>query len=374
MVLILFIRMFSRSHIASICTLRKKFPVYGNLKKVRQTRSPLFLSHFEITDSGLTVEIIDNRHHTRLSIPRTEYGTIRPPILHNHDYFELMFVLRGKLKIQIEETVYTYQAGDACLFDQNIHHAELERQNTSIIYCCITTAFLNSWPGGSTAYDLSGSKCLQHFFQNSENQTGSSNQFAEFRNAETRGADKNRFILRSVREELLRREPGSWLIICGLFCRLLNTLADPKFYTYRCITLKSESLVDQIRLYIESAPGRVNREEISSAMHYSSDYLNRVFRQRTGMTLSAYCTYTYMKKAASLLLQTDDTVEEIAAAVGFSNPSQFYRQFRNFFHVTPQTYRSLCSKILDSGEADWKSTAGGSQFSDSAFRISSDDA
>ena len=99
-----------------------------NSSSVRQTRSPLSLSHFEITDSGLTVEIIDNRHHTRLSIPRTEYGTIRPPILHNHDYFELMFVLRGKLKIQIEETVYTYQAGDACLFDRNIHHAELERQ------------------------------------------------------------------------------------------------------------------------------------------------------------------------------------------------------------------------------------------------------
>lgn len=345
-----------------------------NNSSIRQIRSPLSLSHFENTGSGLTVELCDSRHHIHLSISKSEYDTLQSPILHNHDYFELMFILSGTLKIQIEDTIYTYQEGDTCLFDRNIHHAEVQQQNTSIIYCCITKAFLDNWPNGSTAYDLSDSKCLLHFFKNSEDAPGSSNRFAEFRNANARGVDKIHSLLHFMRAELLQQEPGSWLIICGLFCRLLNTLADPNLFRYQCVTLKNESLVDQVRLYIESAPGRVSREEISAAMHYSSDYLNRVFRQHMGMTLSAYCTYTYMKKAASLLLQTDDTIEEIATAVGFSNPSQFYRQFRKFFHVTPQAYRSMCSKILDAGETSKSSQTTAPQYSDNTSRIFASDA
>lgn len=188
-----------------------------NNSSIRQIRSPLSLSHFESTGSGLTVELCDSRHHIHLSIPKSEYDTLQSPILHNHDYFELMFILSGTLKIQIEDTIYTYQEGDTCLFDRNIHHAEVQQQNTSIIYCCITKAFLDNWPNGSTAYDLSDSKCLLHFFKNSENAPGSSNRFAEFRNANARGVDKIHSLLHFMRAELLQQEPGSWLIICGLF-------------------------------------------------------------------------------------------------------------------------------------------------------------
>ena len=81
-----------------------------------------------------------------------------------------------------------------------------------------------------------------------------------------------------------------------------------------------------------------------------------------------------MKKAASLLLQTDDTIEEIATAVGFSNPSQFYRQFRKFFHVTPQAYRSMCSKILDAGETSKSSQTTAPRYSDNTSRIFASDA
>ena len=70
------------------------------------------------------------------------------------------------------------------------------------------------------------------------------------------------------------------------------------------------------------------------------------------MTLSAYCSYTYIKKAASLLLQTDDTVEKIAEAVGFKNPSQFYRQFQKHFHMTPQEYRNMCMNLLEPKDID----------------------
>ena len=57
-----------------------------NNSSIRQIRSPLSLSHFESTGSGLTVELCDSRHHIHLSIPKSEYDTLQSPILHNHDY------------------------------------------------------------------------------------------------------------------------------------------------------------------------------------------------------------------------------------------------------------------------------------------------
>lgn len=322
-----------------------------NTSSSRRLKTPLSFSYFVDMPGSRTIDLYSNLCQYHLTFPRGRSENDQRPILHNHEYFELMFVERGAIEIQIEDRIHKYHAGDICLFNQNIHHAELWRSNTAVFYSCITKNFLDNRPECGSSFYPKDHKSFSRFFENNYGEGNTcSNNFLEFLshgNITDSSSQSAVFsILLEMKEELLAQRPGFWLIIYGLFARLLYTLADPD--TYRCnfIALKSENLADTIRNYIETSPDRLSREDIAQALHYNSDYLNRIFHQRTGITLSTYLTYTYMKKAANLLLQTNDTVGEIAEAVGFSNPSQFYRQFRRYFHMTPQEYRSVCTNLL----------------------------
>lgn len=324
-----------------------------NTSSIRHVQSPLSFSLFVNTPDERTVELSSVRRNCHIEIPRTLQFAAHAPVLHNHDYFELMFVRSGTLKLQIENTIYTYHEGDACLFDRNIHHAEISRANTSILYCCITKDFLDNWPECGMSYCPKDNKLFQQFFHSLEQDKCCSSSFLEFRHISAKEFIPDIFsCFLTMRRELEQQSPGYWLVIYGWFCRLLYMLVDPRHHKCDYITFKQESLVDTVRHFIESSSCRLTREDISAALHYNSDYLNRVFKENLGMTLSAYCSYIYIKKAASLLLQTDDTVEKIAETVGFKNPSQFYRQFQKHFHMTPQEYRNIGMNLLEPGDTD----------------------
>jgi AraC-like DNA-binding protein len=47
-----------------------------------------------------------------------------------------------------------------------------------------------------------------------------------------------------------------------------------------------------------------------------------------------------MAAACSLLLETNQSVEQIAEAVGYNNVGCFFRQFRISFGMTPQVWRN----------------------------------
>ena len=83
----------------------------------------------------------------------------------------------------------------------------------------------------------------------------------------------------------------------------------------------------------------VGRAELEKQFHYSGDYLYKVVKNHTGMSLYDYSARLCMKKAAALLDTTAMTVSEIAEAVGYRNFTQFYKVFEANFHMTPRAYR-----------------------------------
>lgn len=48
-----------------------------------------------------------------------------------------------------------------------------------------------------------------------------------------------------------------------------------------------------------------------------------------------------MNRATALLKGTNLSVEEIAIMLGYSNPSNFYKAFRSYFHASPREYINI---------------------------------
>lgn len=73
----------------------------------------------------------------------------------------------------------------------------------------------------------------------------------------------------------------------------------------------------------------------------SVEYLGRIFKRSTGMTVSKYITNLRIERACILLANTGDSIESIAYASGYSDPSYFSRAFRRNTGMTPGDYRRM---------------------------------
>ncbi|MEP7187600.1 MAG: ATP-binding protein [Roseiflexaceae bacterium] len=83
----------------------------------------------------------------------------------------------------------------------------------------------------------------------------------------------------------------------------------------------------------------ISRQQIASAVGISQNYLSRIFQHELGMTPWDYLSRYRIKQAQDLLRDTEDSITEVAAQVGFEDPAYFSRVFRKQIGHSPQRYR-----------------------------------
>lgn len=66
--------------------------------------------------------------------------------MHKHNFFELMYVQRGNVRVMIEGAETTYTQGNLCLLNRNTMHRETDMSNADIVYIGIDASLLTQWP------------------------------------------------------------------------------------------------------------------------------------------------------------------------------------------------------------------------------------
>jgi AraC-like DNA-binding protein len=79
--------------------------------------------------------------------------------------------------------------------------------------------------------------------------------------------------------------------------------------------------------------------DLAAELHVSPFHLTRVFRERTGRTLTRYLHDLRVRAAVDRL--GEDSLSRIAADLGYSSPSHFTDRFRAAFGVPPSQLRNL---------------------------------
>ena len=80
-------------------------------------------------------------------------------------------------------------------------------------------------------------------------------------------------------------------------------------------------------------------DELATQVFLSKDYLGRLFRETTGMTVNALLQKIRIEEACKMLVTTDHKIESIAAACGFSDLKYFYTTFKKYTGLTPRQYK-----------------------------------
>jgi YesN/AraC family two-component response regulator len=100
------------------------------------------------------------------------------------------------------------------------------------------------------------------------------------------------------------------------------------------------SLAESIRIYLqENYAEQVDFSALAASLAVSAPYLSKIFHEQTGSSPSRYLTDLRMRQAKKYLMDTDLTVREIAARVGYPDPFHFSRSFKNAVGISPAQYR-----------------------------------
>ena len=99
-----------------------------------------------------------------------------------------------------------------------------------------------------------------------------------------------------------------------------------------------KALSDRIVQYINAHPESVTLNEIAAHFSYHPNYVSALLHKDVGKTFSEIVLEKRMDRAVILLKGTDLSVEEISAMLGYSNSSNFYKAFRDYYGKTPREY------------------------------------
>ena len=85
-------------------------------------------------------------------------------------------------------------------------------------------------------------------------------------------------------------------------------------------------------------------DDISYACGLNRSYLSRLFKDATGTSVQAYIMSYRMKKAVTLMAETNKTIQDISLAVGYNDIFTFSKAFKKCYGIAPSEYRKKISE------------------------------
>lgn len=101
---------------------------------------------------------------------------------------------------------------------------------------------------------------------------------------------------------------------------------------------REERIVD-IMNYLKNHYKDVTLDELAENFNLSKPYLSKYIKENAGITFQEAVKKARMKKARALLKESNQTVESIAASVGYENVEHFNRLFKKSYGMTPVQFR-----------------------------------
>ncbi|MGO4699235.1 helix-turn-helix domain-containing protein [Paenibacillus sp. 2TAB26] len=105
---------------------------------------------------------------------------------------------------------------------------------------------------------------------------------------------------------------------------------------------KEHHVIEQMKTILEQEYGKnFEMERIADTVGMSANYLSRLFKQETGMTLTDYLIDIRIEKAKQFLSDHPNLKNyEISQLVGYSDPVYFNKLFKKMVGETPKDYKA----------------------------------
>ncbi len=251
---------------------------------------------------------------------------------HGHGFFEMMYIVRGSGTHRVGAARVPVRPGDLYLIPPGEAHDARPMRRAEGYMVLFTADALR--PGRSDAeafVALPGEVLLLSFLKPA-------------RGGRIRVPPAQRGVLtghlEALLDELAQRRLG-WIEAArarlGLVLVEAARLAAPMLGR---VAAAHRPLVGDVFRFIEARFTRpITLVDVARAVGKSPAYLTDVVRRETGRTVGAWIVERRMALARQRLVETEDSVADIAEALGYDDESYFARRFRQLHGLSPTAFR-----------------------------------
>ena len=299
---------------------------------------------------------------------------------HSHEFFEMVYVRRGRGRHIIEGVAHPIQAGDLYVIHPDEKHGYAPSADDTLrivnilwqpalVEDLLRAQCLSPRAGDEIASDLS--------FQNDahllyvEPLLRGETRFAHRLHLSGRNALRVEILIDEMRHEQSLGAQGGQLLLRHLFCALLVLLSRAwseqqasrgnRAIENRAIQgsvgaahngqavgdvfragdmFRAGDVVARAVEYIEEHHASALRvADVAAHASISSSRLSHVFKAQLGRGVNEYLHELRIARACSALLESDAPIGDIASAVGYNDARFFHRVFRRHTGCNPTQYR-----------------------------------
>jgi len=152
-------------------------------------------------------------------------------------------------------------------------------------------------------------------------------------------------LTRLLSEAINNPDPSMQLYGDSIIAAITSQLfASPKISEFKAGGLVPWQLRRVTEYMDENFPDRIELGTLSSLINLSQAHFSRAFKKSTGMAPYQWQLDLRIRRAQSMLANSDASLGEIAQATGFADTVHFGRTFRKLVGVAPGAWRSDCRR------------------------------
>jgi xylan 1,4-beta-xylosidase len=295
---------------------------------------------------------------------RSFFQNLRASPFHWHEDMEFLLILKGEIALYKDNVVYHLKPGDLAFINSHHYHStqKISKENLILI--------LQIQPDFIEKFEPAIKKMFFKFTYARDNKR----------------EQPPKELVQAVRSHICRimwekrtKNSGYKMVIESSLFSILGTLlrdvehdirSDQFSFSnqeYMDIHSRLKKIVDYIENNYQEKP---SLEEIALQENITESYLSRFFKKYMDCGFRDYLNTFRLNKSLQKLIETEDSITNIAYDVGFSNLNTFNSLFHKFHGSTPSKWRQIHKKTSRGNESPegWYSSLDGSSPVDSIIK------
>lgn len=254
-----------------------------------------------------------------------------PTTYHSHNFVEIAYVAEGNGIHNVNGIDYPTAKGDIFLINYDIPHEFIPKGEPLLIYNCIfTPSYFNAALSESrNFFDITDHFLLNNLYTNFP---------TDYIFTTAHGGENNHVlnIYERMLWEFTEKLVGYRDIMRGYVIELLVIICRLKLSVDSKRTQKMLEIFEHINVHYTET---IKVEELAAVAGFSPSHFRRIFKSLTGKTLTLYVQILRIQEACKLLKNKENSIEQIAQAVGYSDIKHFYTVFKRITGKTPKAFR-----------------------------------
>lgn len=249
---------------------------------------------------------------------RHSFVTGTMPKMHYHDYYEIYYLASGERNHFVGDKFFTIKQGDFVAIKPELPHKTGGLSGVRVLIC-FNLDFLSRWLTPQAQSELLS------FFDKTFIRPDPSKQ-----------ADILYFINGIEKSHRENDEAGIFSSLLGLLLILKQSKRAVGNNT------SSTKILQNAMEYVQKNYSSIQSlDDVASALFISKYHLCHLFSKYVEVSFNNYLNSIRLKNASQLLINTTQTISEIANNCGFSTATYFCQVFKKEFGSSPLKYRKL---------------------------------